>query len=79
MYVCNISGSTYIHIFTYIDIILYQYQYIYILTYINIYIYIHIYIYIYIYIYIQTVVFHTEHNSRLLGYCSFIIDIDEQI
>ena len=36
-------------------------------------------IYIYIYIYIQTVVFHTEHNSRMLGYCSFIIDLDEQI
>ena len=43
------------------------------------YIYIYIFIYIYIYIYIQTVGFHTEHNSRMLGYCSFIIDLDEQI
>ena len=46
--------------------------------YIHIYICIYVYVYIYIYIYIQIVVFHTEHNSRLLGYCSFIIDIDEQ-
>ena len=51
----------------------------YIYMYIYIYIYIYIHIYTYIYSYIQTVVFHTEHNSRMLGYCSFIIDLDEQI
>ena len=50
---------------------MYMYMYIYVYN-------AYVYVYVYIYVYIQTVVFHTEHNSRLLGYCSFIIDIDEQ-
>ena len=54
-----------IYIYTYI------YIYIYIYTYIHIYVYMYIYICIYVY---SNCCFHTEHNSRILGYCSFIVD-----